>query len=147
MFPINIFKISQNTHVFTVLALIFVNKRQPFFQHQRGTLIKLNMVQEHNLGPKLTEAKYYCHRYKNDSRHIKYVLCICLLGKFYWQKFQNYFCTNIFTISKMFSSEYHDKINMKTDTNKWCTSKRSIQLKFCTVFFSLIQNPVTVETL
>ena len=30
MFPINIFKISHNKHVFTVLALIFVNKRQPF---------------------------------------------------------------------------------------------------------------------
>ena len=36
MFPINIFKISHKKHVFTmftVLALIFVNKSHPFFQH------------------------------------------------------------------------------------------------------------------
>ena len=36
MFPINIFKISHN-HVFTVLALIYINKRQPF-SSTRGAL-------------------------------------------------------------------------------------------------------------
>ena len=45
MFLINIFlKISNNKHVFPVLALIFVNKRQPFFQHQ--SFIKQKKTEE-----------------------------------------------------------------------------------------------------
>ena len=36
MFPIIIFKMSRNKHVFTALVLIFFNKRQPFVKHQRS---------------------------------------------------------------------------------------------------------------
>ena len=36
MFLINILEILHNKHEFTVLAVVFVNKRQPFFQYQRG---------------------------------------------------------------------------------------------------------------
>ena len=37
MFPINIFKILHNKHVFTELVLIFFNKRHPFFHQKRDS--------------------------------------------------------------------------------------------------------------
>ena len=56
MFPINIFRILRNKHVFIVLALIFVNKRQPPFP-ALGALFK---PQGHKGGTNTPNQKLAC---------------------------------------------------------------------------------------
>ena len=54
---INVSKILHNKHVITVFAVIFVNNRQPFFNQQRGTLIK-QLLKQISIHMKLRKTKF-----------------------------------------------------------------------------------------